>query len=324
MPTPAEKAIRSRSTRKGVLVPLLEEHFRKGPVQIENEADVEFLIMLARRIKTRERKRRDDPAVFSPSALGSCLRHAYLRRHHKELKIPFLRSLRPEPNFYFLNGNFLHLKWQFAMHKMEQRINDPKIFRVHDYEAAIMSKWRDHGGTADVIAFVYEEPIVVDMKGLNVRDAMKIVHGTVPSNYAIQLADYMVLWNSQRKLPFRIERALLLVENKGGPDPRRPLGLHETVIPLSLYKPEVQRRLEELRHHEQQELIPPPECNSTSSFQFTGCPFRGFCKEEVRKIERRRRRDENIDAKEPKLALPERSRNHRPTDDAKRRRGTAS
>ena len=131
MPTPAEKAIRSRSTRKGVLVPLLEEHFRKGPVQIENEADVEFLIMLARRIKTRERKRRDDPAVFSPSALGSCLRHAYLRRHHKELKIPFLRSLRPEPNFYFLNGNFLHLKWQFAMHKMEQRINDPKIFRVH-------------------------------------------------------------------------------------------------------------------------------------------------------------------------------------------------
>ena len=114
---------------------------------------------------------------------------------------------------------------------------------------------------------------ILDFKGLNVRACMQIIHGDVPMAYTIQLTDYLMLWNSQRKKPFRIERALLMTENKGGPDPRHPIALHETVIEMEDFKPEVHRRIQELRRHEKENIVPAPECISVNSFQFTGCPF---------------------------------------------------
>jgi hypothetical protein len=168
-------------------------------VKIEGIQDLNFIFTLFGKIQGRDKRRIRQKEVFSPSALGSCLRHVYLRRHHVELDIPFRRPFKPDANFYFLNGNFLHVKWQYVMHKMEQKINDPAIFKVHGFEVPVLSKWKDHGGTIDAIVEIHGEPYLIDMKGLNVRSTMQVLHGDAPISYVIQLTDYMVLWNAQRK-----------------------------------------------------------------------------------------------------------------------------
>lgn len=322
MPTLTEKQIRHARRRKGVLVPLLEDFMRK-PVNIESDADVEFLTGLFQTMAHREDRRRDpNTKVFSPSALAQCLRQVYLKKHHEELEITSRLPPRIEPNFYFLNGNFLHVKWQFALYKMELAIADPDVFHVHrverefewGFEVPILSKRGDHGGTVDGIVIVFGEPFILDAKGLNVRTWGEITRDYVPVEYSIQLTDYMILWNSRKDSPFRIEKALLLAENKGGPDSKHPIALHEKVIDLDGFKPEVRRRLEVLREHEAKKKIPKPECTSTSGFQFGGCPFAAYCKEEVTGIQRRLR--EREDRKPPKLSVA------RPSG-RKRKRGVA-
>lgn len=311
MPTITEKQIRHARRRKGVLVPLLEDFMRK-PVNVETEEDVEFLTGLFRTMADREDRRRDpDTRVFSPSALAQCLRQVYLKKHHVELEITAKLPQRIEPNFYFLNGNFLHVKWQFALYKMEKAIADPAVFHIHriwerkefvwGFEVPILSKRGDHGGTVDGIVHVFEEPFILDAKGLNVRTWGEITRDYVPVEYSIQLTGYMILWNSRKDSPFRIEKSLLLAENKGGPDSRHPIALHEKVVDLADFKPEVRRRLEVLREHEAKEKIPKPECTSTSGFQFGGCPFAAFCKQEVVEIQRKHRERENRST--PKLAV---------------------
>ena len=292
-----------QSKRKGVLVPLLEDFMLK-PVNIESDEDVAFLTWLFSTMAERE-QRRSGRKMFSPSALASCLRQVYLLKHHDQLGIEKKQPLRREPNFYFLNGNFLHVKWQFALYKMEKAINDPSVFRVHGYEVPIESKRGDHGGTADVIAFVHEVPYGIDLKGLNVRTFGEITRGLNPTQYEVQLGDYMVLWNSQKpKPPFRIEQSLLISENKGGPDKNHPIALHESVIDLADFKPEVKRRLDTLRKHEAEKEIPPAECTSTGTFQFTGCPFAAFCKKEVQEIQYERRIAEARNPATVKVARP--------------------
>jgi hypothetical protein len=303
--TLAEKQISHARKRQGILVPLLEDFMRR-PVNIESHEDVGFLKFLLGTMAERERRRSYDGKVFSPSSLASCLRQVYLSRHHEELGIPKRIPLRVEPNFYFLNGNFLHIKWQFALFKMAKAINDPKIFQVWGYEVPIMSKRKDHGGTVDVIAQIYGRWHIIDFKGLNVRTFGEITRGYLPVEYTIQLTDYMALWNSRRGVEFQIEDALLIAENKGGPDPKHPIALHETVINKDTAKPEVRRRLKELREHEANKEIPEPECDSTTGFQFVGCPFSGFCKPEVAEIQRRRKRREGRKAAEVAVARPSR------------------
>jgi hypothetical protein len=118
-----------------------------------------------------------------------------------------------------------------------------------------------------------------------------------------------MLWNSKKPAPaFRIEKAIMLTENKGGPDSKHPIALHESIIELEDFKPEVKRRLETLRTHEAKEEIPPPECVSTGTFQFTGCPFAGFCKKEIQAIQYERRISEARQAKPVTVARPERKR----------------
>lgn len=302
------KLLQHKSKRTGVLVPLIEDFMLK-PVNIETEDDVKFLTGLFSVMAEREQRRNKTP-MFSPSSLASCLRQVYLLKHHKQLGIEKSVPLRREPNFYFLHGNFLHVKWQFVLYKMEKAINDPQVFEILGLEVPIQSKRGDHGGTADVVASVYAEPYVIDLKGLNVRTFGEITRGQNPPSYEVQLADYMVLWNSQRGInapAFKINKALLLSENKGGPDSKHPIALHESVIDLEDFKPEVKKRLDTLREYEAQKEIPPPECTSTGTFQFSGCPFAKFCKKEVQAIQYERR---IADAERPaqvKVARPPRN-----------------
>lgn len=317
MTTQTEKLLKHKAKRKGVLVPLLEDLFIHQ-VEIEDEVDLKFMVDLLTS-QVGKQQARDTAPLFSPSQMASCLRYVYLLKHHSELGIKRTKQLRVEPNFYFFNGNFLHLKWQFALHKLSRAIDDPKIFQLHGVEVPIVSKRKDHGGTVDAVCSVYEEGLIVDFKGLNVRTFSEITRGFIPPQYAVQLTDYGMLFNSQRKNGSKILRALLLSENKGGPDPKHPLALHEAEIQIETHLPEVRRRLGVLREHGEANTIPNPECQSTGSLQFLGCPFKGYCKEEVKEIQRRRKRAEDRNAEKPQVAVPSRSRNNRSRGNSKRR-----
>jgi hypothetical protein len=132
----------------------------------------------------------------------------------------------------------------------------------------------------------------VDFKGLNVKDFGRIVREEA-SGYEIQLADYMMLYNSQLHRSSRIEKALLLAENKGGPDNNHLIALHETMVELSDWKRLVRHRLGVLREYEAEKEIPPPECTTVNGFQFQSCPFRKYCKTEIQKIQAEQKRSES-------------------------------
>jgi len=318
MATKLEQRIRHEERRKGILVPLLEDLFTRQ-VEIESEEDIEFISNLLRMQMIRQQDRVDWP-VFSPSQMAECLRYVYLLKNHKRLEIPRLASVRIEPNYYFFNGNWLHLKWQFALYKLHKRIGDSNIFHLIACEVPIVSKHKDHGGTVDGLVLIQNEPVIVDFKGLNVRTFGEITRGYIPAQYVIQLADYGMLYNSLKTVSSgnKITRALLVTENKGGPDPKHPIALHETEISIQTHLPEVRSRLEELRKHASEETLPAPECTSTGTYQFQGCPFRGFCKEEVKRIERKRKRAEREDSKGLEIASPRGSRTRRTRGNSKR------
>jgi hypothetical protein len=296
MPTTStEKLIRHQKRRGGILVPMIED-FMRHPVNVEDEMDAAFLFVLADKMMRREQTRENGTPVYSPSALASCLRQVFLSRHHGDLGIEKKRFPRMESSYYFLKGNFIHMQWQFVFHKMiragVEGIEPLNVDTVEPYwcEFPVMSKRKDHGGTVDVGVKIFGEPMFIDVKGVNVRVFGETTRGYAPADYVIQLADYMMLYNSRRETTERINRSILLSENKGGPDSKFPIALHETIVGVKQYRKEVRRRLEVLRAHEEEEIVPAPECTSTGTFQFGGCPFRGFCKEEIQSIEKARRK----------------------------------
>lgn len=285
--TQLEKSISRRRHAEGVLVPFIERFMQES--QAWSDIDEKFISAVIKQGRKTEMLREIRP-VFSPSALASCLRQVYLNRHWEQLEITRIRLPRPEPAGYFLQGNFIHLKWQHVMMRMDEFYEDD-VFKLIAVEHRVQSKRGDHAGTIDVIAEVWKEPYIVDFKGLNTYGFQKIVSRDVPGSYRLQLADYMILWNSDKKgrmsvgYDKRIEKALLVAENKGGPDPKHPLALHEHGIQLEDYADEVRLRLRQLREHERDHTVPLPECTQTTSLQFKGCPFQGFCKKEVKRVE---------------------------------------
>jgi len=269
---------KAKEPPKGVLVPLVEQFMTDSAVNIETPEDVKFLHDLATRMMMREGSRREEGlGYYSPSSLGErCLRKAYLGRHAtRNPHAPSPYSMAA--HHYFLNGNFIHMKWQFVLYKMEKYIANSQIFRTHGHEISVASKRGDHRGTIDQIVFIYEEPYILDFKGLNIFSAKKVALGNIPVNYRIQVADYLVLWNSQRQLPFRIEKGLLVVEDKGG----RDKFLHEAAITLASDGARARRRLAKLRAAEAANTMPPPLCKSLKDKTFTGCQFRTICWGEV-------------------------------------------
>lgn len=108
MPTPTEKRIiqKRRAKKSGaILVPILEAVLENECIP-ETPQDFQFMDML---VRARALPRRE--GVFSPSMLGSCVRQAYFAKRGIEKH----RAFSPQTNGYFLHGNFIHLKWQFAL-----------------------------------------------------------------------------------------------------------------------------------------------------------------------------------------------------------------
>jgi hypothetical protein len=131
--THTESLIRHQKRRKGLLVPLLEDLFQY-PVEIDGPDDIAFITDVLERQLARSLDRVNAPK-FSPSQLASCLRYVYLNKNHKSHEISKLSSVRLEPNFYFFNGNWIHLKWQFVLYKLDKMIGDPTIFKLYGVEA---------------------------------------------------------------------------------------------------------------------------------------------------------------------------------------------
>lgn len=298
--TSIEKSILANRVQTDTwLVHRLNEILRH-PIGIDTEADAVFLHTLAMRQVKREKQRKEGGNVYSPSGLASCLRQVYLRAHWKELGFDRVELPAIGPHFYFLTGDFIHLKWQFVFWKLSQY--DPD-FKLIDCEIPVMSKRGDHGGTIDVLALLEGELTIIDVKGLNIRAFQKVDAGDVSHDYRIQLTDYMMLWNAAvthglmkphpnltedfgwKEYP-KIHRGIILAENKGGPDPKHPAALTEQIIRLKDSLPDVRIRLETLRAHEEEKTLPEIECVSTRGNQFESCPFAEVCRKEIRKRER--------------------------------------
>lgn len=280
------------------------------PVRVETVKDRKFLSDLIEKNRLREQERESEK-TFSPSALSECLRRVFLSKHHDSLEIPKVFIPRIETSFYFLKGEFIHLQWAYVIYKMAQKSDKIELAPdpIDSFEVRVASKRGDHRGTIDVIPNVLGDDYVVDFKGLNVRDFTKTSRGEVSEKYRIQLTDYMMILNSEIQSRYNVKDALLIVENKGGPDAHYPAALCEARISLAENKAEVRGRLEVLRNHEKEDTIPHPECVSTKSIQFQGCPFQGFCKKEVKAIENRRAKSRNTE----RLAVrvPEKRRSNR-------------
>ena len=284
-------------------MPLLEDLFTK-PVEIQHLQDLAWLQTLMRKQLDREEVRTRDK-VFSPSSLASCLRQVYLSKNYSKAGVKKQIPVRVEPHFYFLTGNWLHLKWQFALYKLNQKHPD-EIFKLVGTEYRVASKHGDHAGTLDALCVIHGEYYVVDIKGVNVRTFKQAVSGDVSLQYKIQISDYAMLMNVDKTYKFpKIERGIILYENKGGPSNGYPIALHEVLVDPADYLPEIQLRLESLRDHEKRNTIPAPECTSIGQAQFQACPFRKFCKAEVQKIAN------GGDPSERRVAVPERRRANR-------------
>jgi hypothetical protein len=273
-----KQARKVKETPSGILVPLIENYMQHNAVDISSLEDVKFLDHLQMKMMRREEDRRTKGlGVFSPSSVGdACVRKSYLTRH----------AVRPEgapspydfrAHYFFLTGNFLHLKWQFVLYKMEKWIANPAIFHIHGFEYGVKSKRGDNSGTIDAVAEIRGEPFVIDFKGLNTFAATKVGYGKIPVGYKTQVGNYLVLWNAQKQKPFRIERGLLVVEDKSGSKGI----LQEAEITLAKNGRRVRSRLELLRQYEEKGEMPPPLCKSLKDKNFQGCQFRHICWDEV-------------------------------------------
>lgn len=287
MPTPLETRIIQSRKAQGIIVPALQEFAKVHNLGVQDELDARFVNYLIIRGLEREATRQN-AYVFSPSSLAQCLRQVFLKRNHLKYGLVPSKVIRPEANSYFAKGDFTHLQWQLAIWKMCSWHPD---FEFVDAEVPVMGRMGDHGGTIDIILKYLAEPIIIDVKGINVRSFQNVVRGNIPEEYRIQIGDYMVLANADKKLPLKFKRAIMLAESKGGPDINHPLGLHEVEFRLEDVKPEIHLRLGALREAESKGEIPDIECTSTRTVQYQGCPFRKFCKKEVKAREDANRRD---------------------------------
>lgn len=296
-PTPSEVSIKRSLRAKGVLVPLLEDLLR-DPVEPEDEEDFQFLDQL---VRARGRKRKS--GIYSPSMLASCVRQVYFVKQGEKQK----RAKNKRTHGFFLNGNFIHFKWQFALWKLH-RAGKLELLGV---EVFVQSKKGDWGGTLDAIVRINGAVYIVDIKGRETNAFLKILAEGGPLQYHVQITGYAMLTSEIGH--GEIPKAIMLYENKNGPARVRnasPIALHEEIVEVDKYRKTVSSRLERLRDYERREEIPPIECETTSSQKFLECPFFHICRGEIERYERKVKRENRDTAKpRPRVSRPKRADN---------------
>lgn len=282
------KQLKRSGRSKAILTPKIEE-FMQRPIEIEDEADKQFLADLIEARSTPRNK-----GVYSPSMLASCLRQIYLIKNGE---IQQKKLHRIEASGFFLDGNFRHFKWQFAVWKMH-RAGIVQLIDVGSTclgtEVYVENEKGDFGGTLDQLVYMPDENIIVtnDYKGMNGNSFNQSVNRGPGNRYIWQSVGYAKLANSYLDLPQKIDSVLIIGENKNGPvNTRRiktPLGLYEWRIPITDHEFTVSRRLKTLRAYERRQELPPIECHSTRQMMFKDCPFASFCRGEIEAVEKTR------------------------------------
>lgn len=306
VPTPSERKIieRRRASESGdILRPILERLFEE-PVEVEDQADLDFLEDLFRaRMLPREK------GVFSPSMLGACERQAYFAKTGVEK----LSAFSARTHGYFATGNFLHAQWQFALWKAHRKqllflpvFYDSAFGRErHAVEVRVRSKGGSYAGTTDGVIAIGGVYYLVDFKGLGHWNFQAVLRGD-KEEYAYQLTGYATLFNSSHEFSFVVKNGLLILVSKAATNQDSPLFLHEIVIPVDEYKHEVRQRLENLLGYVKRNEVPPPACTSTRNQRFEECPFSRFCGEEVRAVQQKLEQQARSTVKDWKPARVER------------------
>jgi hypothetical protein len=283
--TATEKRILERRRARGILVPILEETLEEQ-LDVEDEADREFMMNL---MIARGRKR--EKGVFSPSMLSSCVRQAYFAKTGQEKR----RAKSPRTNGYFLDGDFRHYKWQFALWKAHRA----GLLILHGCEIRVFHPSGDFAGTIDAIVEIDGVLYVVDFKGMNVKAFQDHEKWGTKLGYKVQIVGYAEIVNKVcafesfmgEVLGVKIETCLLIGESKGGPTQSgSPLALHEDALIVKQHRAKVKRRMHELRRYVTNEEIPAPDCTSTRTVQFQECPFAWFCRPEILTIQKSKER----------------------------------
>lgn len=311
--TATERRILERRKARGILVPILEEVLER-PLGIEDEEDEWFLLEL---MKARSADRAK--GVFSPSMLSSCQRQAFFAKTGQE-KRP---AKSPRTNGYFLDGDFRHYKWQFALWKAHRA----GLLILHGCEIRVFHPNGDFAGTIDAIVEIDGVLYVVDFKGMNVKAFQDHERYGTKEGYVIQIVGYAEIVNRVGEFKsfmggvwnVKIETCLLIGENKGGPSHSgSPIALHEDALPVRKHRSKVKRRMHALRRFVENDEIPPPDCTSTRTIQFQECPFAYFCRPEVLVTQKAREKEpaelrvarsqRRADSRDRKGALPRQKR----------------
>jgi hypothetical protein len=303
--TATEKRIIEARKAKGVLVPILQETLERE-VRVEDEQDQWFMLEL---MKARAQPR--EKGVFSPSMLGSCMRQAYFAKTGMT-KHPATSS---RSNYYFLDGDFRHYKWQFVLWKAHRA----GLLTLLGVEVRIHHPSGDFAGTLDgLVMFNDGKHTIPDFKGMHVRAFQEFEMYGAPINYKVQLVGYGEILNQNGGFyegfmgygggGIQIDDVVLIGENKGGPGQRsdNQIALREEVIPLRKGRSAVKRRLHALRGYVEREEVPPPACYSVRLKQFEECPFAPNCREEVKAIQASR--EKTVKPRRKKLSVRRSSR----------------
>lgn len=298
------KQLKRADRSPSILVPLIES-FLQRPIDIDDDKDRQYLndLILAR---SQPRKQ----GVYSPSMLAGCVRQVYFAKTGVKRE----RLGRIESSGYFLDGNFRHFKWQFAIWKMHRAgiidlINCDSL--CLGTEVYVHNKKGDFGGTIDNVIYIplIDMVVTVDWKGMNGNSFLNSVNKGPSMTYILQSIGYAALANYTLRdlLPKRIEAALVIGENKNGPIKTRlvnsPLGLREWRFDLEDYRMLAAQRLKTLRSYERKGETPPPECVSTRRQMFKDCDFSRLCRGEVETIERVGQRLKLKTATKPKVSF---------------------
>lgn len=311
MATTTEKRISQRRKARGVLVPILEDLFERM-VEIEDEDDIGFMVDLMRnRMEPRAK------GVFSPSMLSSCMRQAYFVKTGQE-KQP---ALSPQSNGYFIDGDFRHYKWQFALWKAHR----VKLLTLLGVEVRVHNEAGDFVGTIDAIVSINGRIYIVDFKGMNVRSFQKFINEGVTLSHGIQITGYGMIYSNNPDFLKHLEGGLLVGESKAGPlQNGSPIALHEEFVPVAQFKAKVKKRIAILRRHVDNEEIPEPACVSTRHKEFQECPFAWFCRDEVLEVQRERERSARSNPQRAKVAVPKRARDDRSRGNGGKRKRSAT
>lgn len=232
--------------KKGnVLTPFLDRYFRDPPPN-HSERTMEVIKGLA------TQRPRDRTRAFSASSLGSCMRAQSFRY----LDYPGVQVPDPRLQGIFLNGKWIHLKWQAVL--LEIGIVDEDHLEVPVYLDDTVK------GTIDAICEIDKLKWIVDFKGVNPQSFAKYRAGEKNLMYSMQLQAYMKATG--------IPRALLLYENKATGE-----YYEQQTFADSDESFRMQARVMALRHYMDVHLLPPPLHEAPANPECRGCPFQLDC-----------------------------------------------